>query len=377
MSWPIRSGPRVRICDVLAALDAIAPPELAEPWDNVGLLVGDPAAECRRAIVTLETDLGLLRRAASRGADLIVSHHPPIFEPLKRLVADATTGRLVLEAARAGVALAAAHTNYDVAPGGVNDVLAGLLGLQRVEPLARTERSPRAKIVVFTPQEDREAVIAALSAAGAGVIGEYRECMFRSAGTATFRPLADARPTKGRAGRREEVEELRLEAIVPLALADRAAAAARAAHSCEEPAIDIYPLGGQRLEVGIGRCGRLPEPVPALDLIERIKRKLGVRLVRVVGPTRRKVATMGLCAGSGGRYVQEAARRGCDLYLTGDLSHHQALDAAAAGLLVADAGHAATEAPAIPALARRLAEGCPGVEFEVARGAWRRLFKTC
>jgi len=366
----------VRIREILAALDAIAPPELAEPWDNVGLLLGDPAAECRRVLVALDTDPGVLRGAVRRGAGLIVSHHPPLFQPLKRIVAQENPGRLLLRAARAGVALAAAHTNYDLAPGGVNDVLAALLGLRHLEPLARTERSPQAKIVVFTPPNDLDAVIAALSAAGAGVIGQYRECTFRTPGTGTFRPLADARPTIGRVGRREEVEELRLEAIVPLALADRAAAAARAAHSYEEPAIDIYPLGGQRFEVGIGRFGRLPEPVPALDLIERIKRKLRVGLVRVVGPTRRKVKTVGLCAGSGGRYVQEAVRCGCDLYLTGDLSHHQALDAAAAGLLVVDAGHAATEAPAIPALARRLAEACPGVEFTVARGAWRKLFMT-
>jgi len=124
MLWPIRPGLRVRVHEILAALDAIAPPELAEPWDNVGLLLGDPAAECRRVLVALETDPGVLRRAVSQGAGLIVSHHPPLFQPLKRIVAEESHGRLVLEAARAGVALAAAHTNYDLAPGGVNDVLA-------------------------------------------------------------------------------------------------------------------------------------------------------------------------------------------------------------------------------------------------------------
>jgi len=366
----------VRIRQILQALSRIAPPELAEPWDNVGLLLGDPDADCRRALVALEADLALVRRATRQGANLIVAHHPPIFHPLKRLVADDPTGRLALEAARCGVAIAAAHTNWDLAPGGTNDILARLFGLRGVEPLARAERSPQAKIVVFTPPGDLEAVIAALAAAGAGVIGQYRECTFRTPGTGTFRPLAGAHPTIGRVGRREEVEELRVEAVVPMALAERAAAAVKAAHSYEEPAIDIYPLAGGRIEVGIGRCGDLPEPLPAADLIEEIKGKLGVESVRVVGSLERRVARMAVCSGSGGRYVQDAVRRRCRLYLTGDVSHHEALAALAAGLVVVDAGHAATEAPSMAVLARRLAEACPGVEFKVPRGVQRGPFRN-
>jgi len=366
----------VKVARIIRALDSLAPPELAEPWDNVGLLLGDPEADCRRALVALEADTALVRRAARQGANLIITHHPPLFRPLKAIVASEPVGRMLLEAARLGVALAAAHTNYDLAPGGVNDVLAELVGLRHLEPLARAERSPQAKIVVFTPPGDLDPVIAALTSAGAGLIGQYRECTFRTPGTGTFRPLAGARPTIGRVGLREEVEELRLEAIVPLALADRAAAAARAAHSYEEPAIDIYPLGGEHFEVGIGRCGDLTEPMPAADLIERIKAQLGVETVRVAGPLERTVPRMGLCAGSGGRYIPQAVRKGCRLYLTGDLSHHQALEAQAAGLVVVDAGHAATEAPAVAALARRLAEACPRVEFKVVRSVRHGPFKT-
>lgn len=365
----------MKIVAILRALDTIAPPELAEPWDNVGLLLGDPEADCERALVALEADTAMVRRAARRGAKLIITHHPPLFHPLKRLVASEPAGRLALEAARLGLALAAAHTNYDAAPGGVNDILAELIGLRGVEPLARSERSPQAKIVVFTPPADLEAVIAALSAAGAGLIGRYRECTFRTPGTGTFRPLAGARPTIGQVGRREEVEELRLEAVLPLALADRAAAAARAAHSYEEPAIDIYPLAARPFTVGIGRCGTLPKPLPAADVVELIKHKLGVEPVRVAGSLERRVERLALCAGAGGRYVQDAVRRRCRLYLTGDISHHEALEALGSGLTVVDAGHGATEAPAIPVLARRLAEACPGVDFEVPRRSARGPFK--
>ncbi|MBM4041649.1 MAG: Nif3-like dinuclear metal center hexameric protein [Planctomycetes bacterium] len=351
------------VATVVEALHTIAPPELAEAWDNVGLLVGDPEAPCQRVLVSLDVDAALLRRAAKAGAQLIITHHPPFLSPLRRVAADDPAGRLVLDAARRGIALAAAHTNYDLADGGVNDVLASLLGLQGIEPLARSDRSALAKLVVFTPETDLAPVIQALSDAGAGVIGQYRECTFRTPGTGTFRGLEGANPTIGQVGRREEVPELRLEAVVPLALADRAAAAARAAHSYEEPAIDIYPLAGGRHDVGIGRCGRLPKPMPAARLLRLIKQRLGVPTLHAVGTLRRTVRRVAVLGGSGGKHIADAARRGCDLFLTGDVTHHQALAAEAAGLLVVDATHAGTEQPAIPDLARRLAALCPAVRF--------------
>ncbi|MBM4030655.1 MAG: Nif3-like dinuclear metal center hexameric protein [Planctomycetes bacterium] len=351
------------VAAVVEALHAIAPPELAEAWDNVGLLLGDPAAPCRRAIVALDATPALVRRAARSGAQLVISHHPPIMAPLPRVRADEAPGALVLDAARRGVALAAAHTNLDVAQGGVNDVLAELLGLQAVEPLAPCGPSTQAKIVVFTPEGDLAAVIHALSAAGAGVIGQYRECTFRIPGTGTFRALESAHPTIGQVGRREEAAEFRLEAVVPLALAERAAAAARAAHSYEEPAIDIYPLAGGRLDIGLGRFGRLPKPMPASRLVRLIKRKLGLRTLRAIGDLNRRVERVAVLGGAGGKHVDAALRAGCQLYLTGDVTYHQALAAQAAGLVLVNAGHAATEQPVIPVLARRLAARCPAVRF--------------
>ena len=351
------------IGDVVAALDRIAPFALAEPWDNVGLLLGDLAAACDRVVVALEADRALLARAVRTKAQLIVTHHPPIFRPLGRITADDATGALVLEAARQGIALAAAHTNYDVAPDGVSSVLAGLLGLKDTQPLARAERGAQAKLVVFTPAGDLDAVLAALDDAGAGIIGNYRQCTFRSPGTGSFLPLEGAAPTLGRVGRREEVEELRVEAVVPLAIAGRTVAAVRRAHSYEEPAIDVVPLEGRATHVGIGLVGALPRPVQAQRLVARIKKALAVRHVRVAGDLRRRVERVALCAGSGGKLVADAARAGCQLYLTADVGHHQAVEAVERGLVVVDAGHAATEAPAIPVLARRLRALCPDVTF--------------
>jgi len=365
------------VADVVAALHRIAPPELAEEWDNVGLLLGDPTRPCERVVVALEVDRAMLRRAARAGAQLVVSHHPPIFEPLSRVRADEPAGALALEAARLGVALAAAHTNLDVAPGGVNDVLAERLGLRAPEPLAPAAAGAQAKLVVFAPPDHLAALLAALDEAGAGRIGRYRQCTFRAAGVGTFRGLEGARPAVGRVGRREEVRELRLEAVVPMALAARAAAAVRAAHPYDEPAVDIYPLERARPELGLGRCGALATPMGAGRLVARIKRRLRVDHVRVVGSVRRRVERAAVLGGAGGGHVADAVRAGCQLFLTGDVSHHQALEADAAGLVVVDAGHAATEAPVIPVLARRLRRRCPGAHVSAlsagARGPFRFL----
>ncbi|MFP4057630.1 MAG: Nif3-like dinuclear metal center hexameric protein [Candidatus Brocadiia bacterium] len=359
-----------QVADVMAALDAIAPSQLAEPWDNVGLLLGEADAPCERALVALEVDLRLVRRAARLGAGLVVAHHPPVLQPLCRMTSQTPAGRLLLEAARSQVALAAAHTNYDLAPGGVNDVLAGLLDLRDTQPLAPAACTRQAKIVVFTPADDLPAVLAALARSGAGVIGNYVDCTFRVAGTGAFRPAEGAHPTVGRVGERQEVDELRVEAVLPMALAGPVAQAVRQAHSYEEPAVDVYPLEGEGGELGLGRCGALSRPMRAENLAERIQDRLGAPHIRVAGDLRRRVQRVAVMGGSGGKYVDHAARQGCELYLTGDVDHHQALDAVAAGLVVVDAGHAVTEAPAIPALATRLGELCPEATFTaVSTGA--------
>jgi dinuclear metal center YbgI/SA1388 family protein len=364
------------IADVVQALHEIAPPALAEPWDNVGLLLGDPGESCSHALVALEVTPALLRRAGVVEAQLLITHHPPIFQPLSRITADAPAASLVLQAARAGLALAAAHTNYDVAPGGVSHVLAGQLGLVHLEPLSPSERAGQAKIIVFTPEDDVEAVLGALDRSGAGVIGNYRQCSFRTPGMGTFLPVEGARPTIGRVGQPEEVQELRIEAVVPQALAPVAAAAVREAHSYEEPAIDVYPLQHGQTPFGLGLCGDLPRPVSARRLVSRIKKALGISHARVAGDLRRRVRRVAVCGGSGGKLVGAAVASGAELYLTGEVGHHEALEGADSGMVVVNAGHAPTEAPAIPALAERLRGLCPDVTFTVSAAGARGPFRT-
>ena len=342
--------------DVIEAVEDLAPVSLAEDWDNVGLQVGDPDAEVTRVLVALTPLPEVFEEAEEIGADFLFFHHPLIFRPLKGVDSSSYPGDLVARAIKGDLTVYAAHTNYDAAPGGVSVALAGALGLE--EPLrVVVPRGSTKKIVVFVPEENADSVADALSEAGAGRIGDYTRCTFRSPGTGTFFGGEGTDPYAGEKGRLEGVSELRMETVVPDHLVRGAVAAIRASHPYEEPAFDVYPIDGHPDGCGYGRVGNLPETLPPQGLAESVSDALGfpVRLISDPAPGRlvERVAVLG---GSGGSFIRQAAASGADAYVTGDLSYHDALLAEALGLVAVDAGHAGTELPSLAPLARRLGE---------------------
>lgn len=358
--------PVARVSEITEAIERLAPPALAEEWDNCGLQVGDPAAEVRRILVALTPLPEVFDEAEKTGADFLLFHHPLIFAPLKSMDLSSYPGDLLGRAIRSNLTVYAAHTSYDAAPEGVSVALADALELRG--PLeVIVPRGHLRKLVVFVPAEDVDAVADALSEAGAGTIGDYTRCTFRTPGTGTFLSGDAADPYLGERGQLETVNEVRLETVVPAHLARRAAAAAVAAHPYEETALDVYPVGGHPAGCGYGRTGQLSEPLTPEELRERVSGALGfpARLVSVPDPGQRieRVAVVG---GSGGSFIREAAASGADAYVTGDLDYHDGLLAESLGLAAADAGHAATELPSLEPLARRLA-GLVDVPVEVSR----------
>jgi dinuclear metal center YbgI/SA1388 family protein len=339
-----------RVRDIAEAVERIAPSPLSEDWDNPGLQVGNPASETNRVLVALTPVDEVFEEAEERGADFLLFHHPLIFDPLKSVDTDS----LVARAIRDDLAVYAAHTSYDAAPEGVSDVLARTLGLRGPFTVVSPRGSLR-KLVIFAPQENVDAIADALAGEGAGVIGEYTHCTFRTPGRGTFLGGEATDPYRGEKGRLEKVEEIRLETVVPAHAADRAAAAAVAAHPYEEAALDLYPIGGYPEGCGYGRVGRLPEPMTPEALGEHVANSLGFPARLAAGHGRRieRVAVLG---GSGGSFVREVAASGAEAYVTGDLDYHDALLADSLGLAAIDAGHAATEFPSLEPLARRLAE---------------------
>jgi dinuclear metal center YbgI/SA1388 family protein len=344
----------VHVEHVAEAVEYIAPPLMAEGWDNCGLQVGNPAAEVSRVLVALTPLPDVFEEAGEKGADFLLFHHPLVFQPIKTLNTASYPGDLLARAIRNGLAVYAAHTSYDAAPAGVSVALAGALGLRG--PLrVVSPRGDLRKLVVFVPDESVDGVVRALAEAGAGVIGDYTECTFRTRGTGTFRGGDETNPYLGERGQLENVEEVRIETVVPAHAADRAAEAATTAHPYEEVALDVYPVEGTPEGCGYGRLGTLPEPVAAEVLREHVSGSLGfsARLIADPGERIERVAVIG---GSGGSFIPEVAASGADAYVTGDVDYHDAVLAESLGLSVIDAGHAATELPSLGPLAARLAE---------------------
>ena len=346
-------------------LEQLVPSCFAEVYDNVGLLGGEPNQQVRRILVAVDLTPAVLAEANKRRAEMILLHHPPILQKIDRVIKCSNQIGLLYEAIRNGIALYVMHTNLDCIEGGTNSVLAQVLGITvDVRPLRLVRTSANYKLVVFVPAEHVEPVSEALFAAGAGRIGHqhrYRECSFRSAGLGTFHGDESTSPAVGRAGRREYVEELRLETIVPAADLPAVLTAMRTVHPYEEPAYDLIPLEPFDDRVGMGRVGRLTRAVTVATLLKRIKAGLGIKSLELVGSDKRKVGTAAVCAGATGDLIDDVLKSGAEFLLTGEIKHHAGLLAAQNNLAVAVAGHWTTERPGMVKLAEQLKSTLAGM----------------
>ena len=358
--------------DLVAAIDKLAPPSLAESWDNVGLLAGDRgAALAGPALLTIDLTERVMDEAESIGAGAIIAYHPVIFSPIKRLTADDAKQRLVLRAVRAGMLIYSPHTAIDAAPGGLNDWLVSGVGDGDCRALTMNQDTvARVKIVTFVPPAHVERVRNALASASAGRIGGYELCSFAAPGTGTFLGGEGTNPAIGEAGRLESVDELRLEMICNRASTALAIETLRSLHPYEEPAIDVYELAPLPLRnAGSGRRVMLDQPLMFTKLLENIKAHLGVERVKYATPWQEPdhpVRSVGVCAGAGQSLLGPAADQGCDVFLTGEMRHHEILSALERNIAVVLAGHTNTERGYMPTFAKRLAQVEPSIEFRVS-----------
>jgi dinuclear metal center YbgI/SA1388 family protein len=355
------------LADVVAALEELYPPSWAQPGDPVGLVVGDPKAEVRRVHFAVDPVQAVVDEAVQAGAELLVVHHPLLFRAVHSVAASSPKGRVVHDLISHGIGLYVAHTNADSPPGGVSESMGLALGLTDLRPLDPEPSEPLDKLVTFVPHQHTQQVIDALSAAGAGSIGEYERCAFTTQGQGTFRPGAAANPAIGVPGEIEVVDEHRVEMVLTRRRRGHVVAALREVHPYEEPAFDVFELASWPGERGTGRIGRLTEAMTLRVFAERVATALPPTVVgaRVSGDLDAEVHTVGLVGGSGDFMLDAARKAGVDVYVTSDLRHHPASEAREHpdGPALVDVPHWAAEWTWLPVAEKRLQDSLQQAGF--------------
>ena len=349
----------VKIKDIANALEMFAPLPLQDGFDNAGLQIGLTEAEVAGVLLCLDVTEAVVDEAVALGCNLIVSHHPLIFSPLKRITGSNYVERCVIKALSNGIAIYSAHTNIDNAPGGVNYRIAEKLGLQNVRILVPKEDA-LLKLAVYVPVSAADAVRSALFAAGCGNIGNYDSCSYNVEGFGTFKANEGCNPFCGEVGELHREEEVRIETVLPAYLKNKVVAALLKAHPYEEPAYDIYQLKNSWGSVGSGVIGELPAECDELELLQCVKERFAVGCVRHTPLLGKAVKRVALCGGAGGSFAGAAMAAGADVYITGEARYHD-LFSYTGKMLVAVIGHYESEQYTMDIFKEIILGACPGI----------------
>ncbi len=341
---------RMKLQDVQAVLEKVAPRQLAADWDEVGLHLAGDGKRIRRAMLCIDLTPDVLEEAIAAKCQLLVVYHPPIFRPLGRLADRDWKEVMLARAIRAGIAVYSPHSALDAAADGMNDWLCEGLGKHSSRrAIVRAKQSGRdcCKVIVYVPVDDAERLREVMWKAGAGGIGQYDQCSFNLVGQGTFRGGEGTKPAIGVPGRLEKVEELRVEMICRTEMLPELLGKIREAHPYEEAAIDVIALQLEATsEEGAGRCHVLETPVSVATLVRRLKRHLGLKKLKVAlprGEEAPEIASVAVCVGAGGSLFEKYWQ--ADAYVTGEMQHHQILDMTQRGKVVILAGHTNSERP--------------------------------
>ena len=331
----------MKIKKVIQALEKLAPSALAESYDNVGLLVGDPNWECKGILINLDCTEAVVDEAIEQGLNLIVVHHPIWFSGRKRLNGEDYVSRVIIKAVKHDIGIYAIHTNLDNVRVGVNDMICEKLGLEGRRILAPKSQTLQ-KLVTYVPEKDAEAVLLAIFEAGAGKIGDYDQSAFTQSGTGSFRPLKGSNPTIGQQGEREFVNETRIEAVFPFYAKGKVISALKQAHPYEEVAYQIMATANSIREIGSGMIGTLPEAMDKQSFLEKVKSSFHCGGIRFADAPKDSIQKVAVCGGAGSFLIQIARRSGADAFITGDITYHKFFDNEEEMLLL-DIGHYESE----------------------------------
>ncbi|GMQ23401.1 Nif3-like dinuclear metal center hexameric protein [Algoriphagus sp. oki45] len=354
-----------RIQDILAYLERVAPSAYQEDYDNATLICGDRNAEVKGVLCTLDCTEEVVLEAKAKGANLIVAHHPIVFRGLKSLTGKNYVERTVISAIKNDIAIFAIHTNLDHVAQGVNKRIADRLGLRETKIL-KPKKQTLSKLVFFVPPKDKEPVLEALFEAGAGQIGEYKDCSFQLEGMGTFTPSENANPHIGQRGIPQYEKEVRVEVILPAHLSGKVIQKMKKAHPYEEVAYYLSALENENQEVGAGMIGQLEEAMDEEAFLDYLKEKMNLQVVKHTTLRRKKVKKVALCGGAGIFLLGDAKRAQADAFVTSDVKYHEFFDAEGQ-IILCDIGHYESEIFTKDLLAELLSQNFPNIALYLSK----------
>lgn len=348
---------------VIKYIEDWAPKGIAWERDNVGLQIGTSQQELKSILLCLDVNKDVVEDAIKKKCNLIISHHPLLFNPIKKITPGDKTSDIISSLIKNDISLYSAHTNLDFTKDGVSFQLAKKLNLKSIKFLKNISEN-LTKLVVFVPVGYTEKVAEAIHSSGGGIIGEYTNCSFRLIGKGTFRGSEKSNPAIGQKGRLEFVDEVRLEVLVNNFDLPAVISAMKKAHPYEEVAFDIYPLMNENVNFGMGAIGILEKDFTQKEFLEYVSKKLGIKNFRYTAGKKKKIRTVALCGGSGSDLLNSAIQKNADAFITADVKYHTFQDAEGRILLI-DAGHYETEIFILDEISRRLKQFLENSKTEV------------
>lgn len=331
----------MKLKEILSFFNELVPFSLQESYDNSGIQIGSPDQEIKGALLCIDVTLTVLKEAVEQDLNLVISHHPLIFHPLKSLTGKNEMERVILQAIRQNIAVLSVHTNADIVAEGVNGKICDKLGLINRAVLAPA-KDRLLKLVFFVPKDHSETVRNAIFNAGAGVIGNYDQCSFNLSGQGTFRGGENADPFVGKKGELHVEDEMRVETILPVFLKNKILRALMEAHPYEEVAYDLYPLANDWPRAGMGLIAEFEEEMEEYDFLNALKTVFNAGCIRYTALLEKKVKKVAVCGGSGSSLLNRAISSGADAFVSADFKYHQFFEAEGK-ILIADIGHYESE----------------------------------
>ena len=362
---------KATIADIIKAMESLAPSRLAEEWDNVGLQIGDRNQPVKTIRVALDPTPDVVNAASKDGVDLLITHHPLIFHPLKFIHLDTPMGSIIQTALKRRMAIFSAHTNLDSAINGLNDILAHRIGLNDLKVLGNTKQTENYKLVVYVPAAYHQTIMTSLFETNAGEIGNYSCCSFSNKGEGTYKPGPSSKPFSGKTGEISYVDEVRIETIVRKNDVINVVDHIKKNHPYETMTYDIYPLLSYDRKQGPGRIGKLDNSMDLKSFALSIKTKLGLNHLKVAGNPNLMIETVAVCSGSGSGLINQFVASGAQVYVSGDLGYHDAKTAEALNLGIIDIGHFASEHLIVDVLTRRLKQVLSEVGIDIKVEAYK------